>query len=150
MPKLPTKKPSLVKKPSLSRAKKKAWAAFSIYIRTRDCIKTTQTKTHLNCVTCGRLVEIKKAHASHFIPGRHNATLFDERGVHGSCYACNVVLGGNGPAYYKFMLAEWGQEIIDELLRNDNQTVKYTVDDYEQLEQTYKNKLADFEQHLLT
>lgn len=135
-----------MRKITLSKAKDRAWKTFSLYIRTRDCIKTTGTKTLLKCVTCGKLVDIKKAHASHFIPGRHLGILFDERGVNGSCYTCNVVLGSNGPKYYKWMLNHYGQKVIDDLERIDNTTVKYTVKDYLEIEKKYKEKLSHLQE----
>lgn len=65
--------------------KKKAWDAFSRYIRTRDCLKSTGDRNRGACVTCGRVFDFKKLQAGHFIPGRVNSILFDEQCVHAQC-----------------------------------------------------------------
>lgn len=127
------KKPKKLKK---SQAKKRAWTAFSLYIRLKDAKGEVAT-----CVTCGRGNHYTKLHAGHFLPGRHNSILFDEQGVHPQCYACNVVLGGNGARYYKFMLKQYGQKAIDELEALDNTTVVYSVQDFLDFEKLYKEKL---------
>jgi hypothetical protein len=123
----------VLKKPSLAKTKKKAWDAFSLWVRTADA------KGEMNkCITCERLFHYKKLYAGHFIPGRHNAILFDERGVHPQCYYCNIIMGSNPIKYYKYMLKHYGQEVIDELDKLSTTTVKYTVSDYLELEKYYK------------
>lgn len=123
-----------MKKMSLSKAKARAWKAFSLYIRTAGGKLDT-----VSCITCGRINSYKKMQAGHFVPGRHNAVLFDERGVHPQCYTCNVVLGGNGVKYYKWMLQNYGQKVIDDLERLDNTTVKYSVQDLLDIEKKYQD-----------
>jgi hypothetical protein len=66
----------------LSTVKKKAWAAFSEYVRTRDCLRTTGCASFGLCITCGKRNHFKLLQAGHFIAGRHNAVLFSEKGVH--------------------------------------------------------------------
>lgn len=82
----------------------------------RDCIKTTGTIWKGKCVTCGRIYRFESLHAGHFIPGRANSILFNDRCVHAQCFRCNVVLGGNWPLYYRFMQQIYGQETIEELI----------------------------------
>ena len=76
--------------------------------------------------------------AGHFIAGRLNSTLFDERGVHPQCSLCNVVKHGNGPMYYKFMLATYGQEVIDELIEQNSQTRKWRPGELKSLLDRYR------------
>jgi len=125
----------MTKKPSLSKAKAAAWKAFSFWVRTKDM----DSQGFVSCITCGRRNHYKKMQSGHFIPGRHNGVLFDERGVHVQDYSCNVILGGNGPKYYKWMLEHYGQKVIDELEVLDNTTVIYTVEDYQKIEEKYKS-----------
>lgn len=113
---------------TLSKAKKKAWVAFSLYIRKRDG----------KCVTCGSTVQLQ---AGHFIAGRHNSVLFDELNCHAQCYGCNVGKRGNMVAYYKFMLFQYDQDLIDELQEKDRQLVKYKVYDYLEIERIYLEKI---------
>jgi len=128
------------KKSPLTLAKDKAWKAFSIYIRTKGSIGNLNT-----CITCRRMKPISAIgglQAGHFVPGRTNATLFDERGVYPQCYGCNVGKKSNPIKFYKFMLKTHGQKVIDELDRLSGTTVKYTVQDYLKIEKKYKRKLV--------
>ena len=117
----------------------KAWDAFSIYIRTKDSVGNLNT-----CITCGIMKPIKGRgviQAGHFVPGRTNAILFDERGVHPQCYGCNMGKQGNPIKYYKWMLANYGQKVIDELDRLSGTTVRYSAKDYAKIQAKYKEKL---------
>lgn len=95
---------------------KDLWNVFSQYIRLRDCLLTTGTIWKGKCVTCGKIYRFNYLQAGHFIPGRKNSVLFNERCVHAQCFRCNVVLGGNWPLYYRFMQRTYGQETIEELI----------------------------------
>lgn len=80
--------------------------------------------------------------AGHFIPGRHNSIVYDERNINGQCYRCNCMLKGNMVKYYKFMLAKYGQDVIDELEELDKQNRQISIEEYEQLIILYKQKLC--------
>ena len=124
-----------------SKAKKRAWKIFSLYIRTKGSIKDTN-----QCVTCERTKLIKELQAGHFIPGRHNAVLFDERNCWPQCYACNVVLGGNGPKFYKFMLGIFGQRAIDKLEELDRTNRQIKTNEFLEIEEKYKRKYEELKQ----
>lgn len=117
------------KKSDLKRAKEKAWSAFSNYIRTRDCIRFKNSLTDGICITCKREYPYKRLQAGHFIPGRNNAVLLDERIVYSQCAGCNLApprgLGGNYIEYFVFMEHEWGREKIDEFRQLKFKTVIY-------------------------
>ena len=126
------------------KAKDKAWTAFSKYIRTRDCLRFTGDPTEGKCVTCNRLYPITQLQAGHFIPGRGNAVLFDERLVYSQCLGCNgnppIGKGGNYVEYFRFMLDEVGLEKIDEFRALKNTTKVYKEYDFLELEELYDNK----------
>lgn len=132
-----------VKKPSLSREKKKAWEAFSLYIRTRDCVRYSKTHPERNegleapCTTCQRVLPLKSLQAGHFVAGRTNSILFDERGVNSQCYRCNVGEHGNTTSYWLWMEANWGRDVIDEILQRKTQSLKMKVWDYQALREKY-------------
>jgi Bacteriophage Lambda NinG protein len=138
---------------SLAKAKKDCWTAFSIYIRTRDCIRFGNSLDIGMCVTCGRTKHFKELQAGHFIPGRNNAVLFDERIVYSQCVGCNgnppMGLGGNYVEYFIFMEQEWGREKIDEFRALKFKTVKYTAIDLlekkEYFEQKTRQLIEDFD-----
>lgn len=130
----------------LSKAKKKAWDVFSKYIRLRDALKTTNAPFSAKCVTCGREYDLNRGlQAGHFIPGRRNSILFDERNVHAQCYGCNVMKKGNPIEYWKFMEKEYGREIIDELDAKNYTTRQIKQFEFEEIAKTYSEKLKQLE-----
>lgn len=128
------------KKVGLKSIKKKAWKEFSRYIRMRFADERGLVK----CCTCGTLKHWKEMQAGHFIPGRCNSILFDERGCHAQCRRCNFN-EGNGPEYYPFMLKEYGKEIIDELRNNRHKAVKFTQSEMISIYEKYKKKARKLE-----
>lgn len=135
----------MVKKKQLTyaKAKNKAWDAFSLYIRTRDCVETTGTTTQGKCFTCGNVFPLKKLQAGHLIAGRHNSVLFDERGCHAQCQMCNVWLSGNTMKYYRHMVEKYGDEVVKVLEGLDaNVTRQYKVYELVELAEMFKAKTA--------
>lgn len=129
-----------MKKPSFVSAKKKAWGAFSIYIRTRDCLRTTGCTSWGLCVTCNKRYHFKLLQAGHFIAGRHNANLFSEKGTHAQCYNCNINLKGKTLEYRRQIIKLYGEK-ADEILEKENQQTKeYTPEELLKLEKYYKEK----------
>ena len=122
------------------KAKDKAWNAFSIYIRTRDCLRFTGDKDNGMCITCKRSYPFKKLQAGHFIDGRGNAVLFDERQVYSQCYGCNVGRSGAYVEYFVWMEKEWGRDMIDEFRAMKSDTVQYKTFHFVELEQEFKEK----------
>jgi len=98
---------------TLTGKKKKVWTLFSKFIRLRDSLRTTGTLYRCKCITCGREYDTKKMQAGHFLPGRIDAVLFDEKGVNAQCYRCNMLLQGVWPAYYRAMQGMHGQDWIE-------------------------------------
>jgi hypothetical protein len=122
-----------------SKAKKLAWNAFARWVRNRGA-----KGAYNQCITCDRTYATSGRgviQAGHFVPGRNNSILFDERNCFPQCYGCNVKKKGNMVRYYKWMLEHYGQEVIDELERASHQTVVFSVSDYLEIEQKYKDKL---------
>ena len=128
------------KKSDKQKAKEKAWTAFSKYIRTRDCLRFTGNPNKGVCVSCRRPYDFKQLQAGHFISGRGNAVLFDERLVYSQCYVCNVGRGGSYVEYFVFMEKEWGREKIDEFRQLKHDTKIYKVFDFQEIEQKFKDK----------
>jgi len=84
-----------------------AWRAFSEWTR----------RSAKNCYCCGRLLEWKKAHASHYIAGSvcGKTLFFSPKNVKASCAACNLFLHGNIPQYALHLKREYGDGILEEL-----------------------------------
>ena len=101
---------------SVTKAKRKAWIAFSKFVRLRDCLKTTGTVDFGRCYTCGNEYPFKNLQAGHFIPGRRNQYLLNEVQVHSQCYRCNVGLHGNWPVYLEMMNNNYGKKAVEQML----------------------------------
>ena len=121
-------------------AKARAWKAFSEYIRTRDTNAMFPDGREGCCVTCNKVYNFKQLQAGHFIPGRNNAVLFNEDIVFAQCYGCNVGLHGNPRAYDKFMRGMYTDEQIEAFDLLSNQTLKYSLEEYLELEKRFKKK----------
>lgn len=143
--KVPTKRK---KSSPRALAKKKAWETFSLYIRTRDCIRFTGDPEQGMCVTCKSFKPRKELQAGHFVGGRGNAVLFDERLVYSQDGYCNqkppMGLGGNYAAYTLFMFDEgYSREEIEGFLALKGTTKQYKLNDFIEIEAKYKQKLED-------
>jgi len=126
--------------------KKKAWDAFSRYIRTRDAIKTTGGIDYCVCISCGQTKPafgIGCIQAGHFVPSRRNSVLFDEECVNGQCYGCNCGQGGMWVEYEEIMVRRHGRKKVEEMKRRKHETVKYTAGDLEEIRDKYKQKEKD-------
>ena len=126
-----------------SNAKKKAWTAFSKYIRVRDCLETTGSPYYGVCCTCGKQYPIERLQAGHFVAGRTNALLFRETGVHGQCVSCNMFKGGAWVEYEEFMLERYGPEITLEEKMAKRKTVSYSEKDYQDIAKEYQRKTKE-------
>jgi len=127
------------KKKSISKLKKEADAAFSLYIRTRD------SKNGLSiCFTCGVMKPISEMQGGHYMPRNHLNTRYDEQNNHTQCVSCNVFKHGNMPVYTIRLMEKYGDDIIKELYRRAREIKQFREADYLELIETYKNKLKDF------
>ena len=135
----------------LSKQKKRTWIAFSTYIRTRDCVeygkKNPSSELMGQCITCKKIYPYSKLQAGHFIQGRTNGILFDEKGVHAQCIGCNMFKGGLIEDYYPFMLEKYGQEVIDDIKKRRNDTVKFTVTELKEMEEKYKQMTKELNEY---
>lgn len=135
-----------MKKSPLRKAKDKAWSVFSKYIR----FKYADKDGYCQCVTCGVIKHWKEIHAGHFIDGRNNSVLFDERLVHPQCFHCNSkrpgCLNGNKVAYTLFMLKK-GHTSSDIAVFEGlkHKVKKMRIADFKDIEDKYLDKLTGLE-----
>ena len=135
-----------MKKKGVQYWKAKAWVEFSKYIRLRDALATTGTQEWVLCCSCGRRYPafgVGCVQAGHFVPGRRNSILFDERGVNAQCYNCNVTLNGNWIEYERFMIKKYGEGVVEELKQKKNLTVKFQPWELEEKRDYYKQKYEE-------
>jgi len=132
-----------MKKKTVPKLKGEAWQVFSRYIRLRDCLATTGSPKWGECVSCDETFEINKLQAGHFIPGRHNANLFSERGVHAQCAKCNRWHGGEPLKYRRKIIELYGEGADEELEAEARQMRKFTVSDLEKLVKYYEEQIKE-------
>jgi len=125
------------------RAKNRAWKWFSLYIRARDCIKTTGSIQEGKCVTCGKTFKFKELQAGHFVQGRNNAVLFNELGVHSQCRFCNLWGRGRLDLYAKYMYDNYEKEVVDGLIANKWSLVRFKESDLNRIGDKYKKKYKE-------
>lgn len=90
---------------SLSGLKRKAWDAFSKWIRQRDADETG----HAKCCTCPEIRHWKGMDAGHFESRLKENTLFDEQNVHAQCKGCNMPPNnGRRIEYAEFLDEKYG------------------------------------------
>jgi len=118
-----------MRKPTLKSARKRAWQAFSEWVRRKGI-----------CYTCGARKEPSDMHAGHF---RHNKLDFDAMNVKCQCKKCNTYLSGNLGIFGVNLIREYGQEAIDDLIMRSNQPHKYTIEELLDIEDKYKNLLKE-------
>lgn len=132
------------KKRKLSTVKAAAWDHFSRYIRLKHSVNG-----YCTCVTCGVLKHWKDIDAGHYVPkSRGNSIYFVEENVHPQCRACNRFKGGMLIEYGIYMQSMYGPNIDDYLLKLSRQTLHFTLNDYEEIEQEYRLMANELEQML--
>ena len=134
------------KKQTLSRIKKATWDVFSRFVRLRDCLRTTGCTSWGLCITCGKRYHFKLLQAGHFIPGRHSANLFSEKGVHAQCYNCNINLKGNTLEYRRQIIKLYGEGYDEVLEQEERQVKKYTIPELEELQEQLQEKIKVLEE----
>lgn len=119
--------------------KQSAWRAFSLYIRTRDCLKTSGFPDQGRCVTCGKFFPITELQAGHAISGRNNSILFDEQLVNAQCRGCNGYGNGRYADYSLWFIKRYGEKKWEEKVTLSHQLA---VDlDFDLIQKKYKKKL---------
>ena len=129
----------MVKRKGVRYWKKRAWVAFSKYIRTRD----GGGRLTALCCTCGKLYPVFGVgcmQAGHYVAGRTNAILFEENGCHAQCYNCNINLKGNTLNYREFMDKKYGVAERERIEALRFKHVKYSPTELEDIYYKFKDK----------
>lgn len=113
---------------TITNPEDKVWTAFSIYIRTRDCIATCNSLVVGRCCTCNHIIPMKGNDAGHFISRWIQATKYDERNCHLQCASCNRFQQGKWREYHKFIVDRYGKEVLEELMEAKSIISKWVRD----------------------
>ena len=109
---------------------------FSRFIRLRDSDNGVG-----RCCSCGKFVNIKKAHCGHYINRKHLSTRFDEHNCHLQCISCNTFDEGNKEGYTLYLQEKYGKDIIQVLILRKNQSQKMSKFEIKALTDHYKNEV---------
>lgn len=115
---------------TLKSAKKRAWNAFSAFVRARD----------KRCVCCGSQVGLQAGHYWH-------ACLdFDEVNINAQCLKCNHFLSGNLAVCASYLIKKHGIKEFKALEKRHYLALKgekRSIEEYLEIERTYKEKLNE-------
>lgn len=124
----------LVKQNDKSFRAAQAQKAFNAYIRQRDEKEP--------CISCQRHHK-GQYHAGHYrTVGAAKQLRFDEDNCHKQCAPCNNHLSGNLTEYRINLIKKIGLKAV-ELLDNNNEVKRYSIEEYKTIEQHYKAKLKE-------
>lgn len=118
-------------KQSISLIQRKIW---------QECKRITRARYGNSCYTCSTTGLVgSNWHTGHlFAKASLGAYMkYDLRVLRPQCYHCNINLGGRGADFYLKMLAEIGQEKMEQLLKDRQVSVK-AYDFYVTLLEKYK------------
>lgn len=130
------------KKLTTTIARDHAWKWFSRFIRLRD----SEPNGTARCVTCGRVSPIKGTgaiHAGHFVAGRSNAVLYDERNCHAQCFHCNLYNSGSWVEYERFILQKYGAAECDRLKSLRFIVKPMSAEEHEEVSEVYRKKVEE-------
>lgn len=124
------------KLPTLPALRKKAWTIVSHVVRRAYA----DHREEVSCVTCGKSLPWKEAHAGHFIPrARGIACYFEWNNIHPQCPGCNFYGGEMVKIRYsQWMLEHYGPDEIDRLIALSGTIKKMTRADFEELIAHYR------------
>lgn len=119
---------------------KRAEKAVNAWVLVRD--------REFGCISCGRF-EAQAFHAGHHISvGASSALRFDPANIHKQCNQCNIHLGGNQAEYAMRLPCRIGTEEFARL-KNAPRSRKWTREELQEIEATYKAKLKALSNHPL-
>ena len=124
-----------MKKITKPAAKKKAYKAFQMYLRT---LWTTSGQSQ--CYTCDRYYGFSNIQVGHWVTGHNNAVYINEDYVRPQCKGCNIFQGGRQGEFRDRLRKELGDEVVDFLLKASREKVDITVSDYQEMEAWYRQQ----------
>lgn len=122
-------------------SKSGVWKLCSEYNRRKDA----DIHGYGKCCSCGKYLHWKEGDAGHFIPrARGKAVYWEPDNIHLQCPGCNrfdVERAKIG--YTRFMLAEYGDNRVDELMQQSRTVYRERQADLEEWREFYLGKLAE-------
>ncbi len=120
---------------TVAELRKKTQIIFNRWIRERD--------KNQPCISCQN-PNPKKVNAGHYFSAyNHSNVTFNEDNVHLQCEYCNTSLSGNLIEYRKNLILKIGVERFESLEKIAYTEKRYTKDELNEINTTYKNKLKN-------
>lgn len=119
---------------------------YSKYIRMRDALITTSTLERAKCVTCNKVLPIKKMDAGHWRSRQYGATRYDERNVHAQCKGCNKFGNGMEEEHRRFIVGVLGEEVAEELYQLSRQSYHFDKEWLKEKIKYYKEEVKFLEE----
>ena len=132
--------PKPKKQRTINKEKEITWEVFSLYIRLRDCMRTTRTLEYGHCITCNKRVHYKEADAGHFINRWYSSTLFDERNFHLQCKRC-IKMGGEPLKYRRAVIRLYGERVDEELEQKSVEIKQFTRTELLEMREEYQRRI---------
>ncbi len=111
----------------------------SIYVRLRGA----NNDGNVPCCSCGKVVFWRDVDAGHFIPRQNKSTRYHEKNVFPQCRKCNRFDNGNPAGYAKFLINNFGDGILDELIYLSHQAKKWTQFEIDNMRDYYKQQAKE-------
>lgn len=128
-------------KKTIPKLDKKLWTIFSQYIRLRDC----NSEGNGQCISCGKWVHWKEAHAGHYIPRAaiYKAVKFHEWNSNLQCPYCNTFLEGDSANYRRNLIDKIGKDAVEWLEEHKRDGLGWKTYDYEEKIEYYKEQVKE-------
>ena len=126
----------MAKKKTLKYWKTKIDKPFHEYIRRRDA---DNDSGYCQCISCDKPIHFTESDAGHFISRGKLATRWDERNVNAQCRKCNRFEYGR---QFEYSL-KIGTELAEQLLQDSRALFKLMEHEYQEIFETYRDKLKD-------
>ena len=120
-----------IKHPSLKSLHRQAWKLVSEYIRRSGADK----RGYNFCFTCGKKKHWENLDCGHYI--HRNCLNYTEMNLSPQCTRCNRFLHGNLGVYAERLIAEYGEEAIQNLRCRGNEVKKFTIIELKELIKRY-------------
>ena len=126
----------MAKKKTLKYWKTKIDKPFHEYIRRRDA---DNDSGYCQCISCDKPIHFTESDAGHFISRGKLATRWDERNVKAQCRKCNRFEYGR---QFEYSL-KIGTELAEQLLQESRAVFKLMEHEYQEIFETYRDKLKE-------
>lgn len=126
----------MAKKKTLKYWKTKIDVPFHEYIRRRDA---DNDSGYCQCISCDKPIHFTESDAGHFISRGKLSTRWDERNVKAQCRKCNRFEYGR---QFEYSL-KIGTELAEQLLQESRAVFKLMEHEYQEIFETYRDKLKE-------